>query len=701
MDEEHASQQKDAINGENSEGKKDDPSNDDDEKTMHNLESIAAGMKDDEFPVVPKEMQRAVSEDEASELLQWLDKDEYVKFQSFLNEKYAEFRKSAPQSPDPESLIRARWCRDTYYIFLREYRTLFSEENTVVDLLTVELGNRKLPRETADRLLQLLEADQNVQHIDMKDFSKFVNESWSQHVNSLQKASQKVITRAPEKHKQSWLFNWCTKETENLVKLWRDFGTKSEECAFVPALSPMDMPTAKSRAWARALLDSLPSSLYTTVQKNTDETLKSMKEDLGNDVDFEKEALQDFYFQDMEKIIAANKTNDFRFVPKVPISVLPNITAKIDAETMIHNITRTQVKKFEELLEERAEKDLFWLKEKQDLQGVRELWMTQKYYEILKEVMSAIPTDADKEEKVDSEANSNHEKSDISMLETPRKKQKTTDTVSGRQEDDATMERMPLQIADIHLRKEEFPRGVKTLQACVLYGPNHLRHVNSRGKSNAASESTAVYTVLLGDRTAPCTFDAWRSLANSLCTTLNAKMQNTDDSDRVYIEIENFDISNENRNHHSPMKKIVSNTRTTFRILPDANSSNMQKNVEVNLDILQTDFTLLKSPSPFLISLMGVVGYVGTSWNSNSGNPMQKIRLQDGSGKAVTVLAFDRQVDHNAVIVGNRIMLYFLSATPSNIAGKPASLWAFNESHIVLVQRDCAVEAVREEIEIP
>ena len=97
---------------------------------------------------------------------------------------------------------------------------------------------------------------------------------------------------------------------------------------------------------------------------------------------------------------------------------------------------------------------------------------------------------------------------------------------------------------------------------------------------------------------------------------------------------------------------------------------------------------------------MGVVGHVGSPWPSANGNMLQKIRLQDGSGKAVIVMAFDRQVEHDAVIVGNRIMLYFLSATPG-LNGRAGTLWAFNESHIVLVRRDCAVESVREEIEIP
>jgi len=181
---------------------------------------------------------------------------------------------------------------------------------------------------------------------------------------------------------------------------------------------------------------------------------------------------------------------------------------------------------------------------------------------------------------------------------------------------------------------------------------------------------------------------------------LNAEIQDTGVSKRIFIEIEDFEVSTENRIHHSPIRKISSNARTTFRIIQNVDAENMKGTTKANLSVLSTDFTLLKNPPPFMISLMGVVGHVSDTWASSSNNQLQKIRLQDGSGKAVTVVAFDRQVQHEAVIVGNRIMLYFLSAT-TGTNGRPGALWAFNESHIVLVRRGCVVETVREEIVIP
>jgi hypothetical protein len=406
----------------------------------------------------------------------------------------------------------------------------------------------------------------------------------------------------------------------------------------------------------------------------------------------------------MEKIITENKEDHFRFVPELPISMIPDITEQRAVETLIRNATPVEVDSFKEILAKRKQESLGWVPN-ENLAEVQEMWVNQHYYLIFKEVMSGISVGAGR--KPASQADAKLEDSAMQvaivqdMFASPRKRSRN-ETVHAAQGADATIasHRMFLHIAEIHLRENDFPRGVKILQACVLYSPEHIRHVNSRGKGNAPSESAAIYSVLIGDFTGPCIFDAWRALANNLCTALNARVQGTGVSDMIFIEIEDFDISNENRVHYSSMRKISSNARTRFRIMQAMDSQNMQGNMQADLNILSTDFTLVKNQSPFIISLMGVVGHVGSPWPSSNGNMLQKIRLQDGSGKAVTVMAFDRQVEHDAVIVGNRIMLYFLSATPG-LNGRAGTLWAFNESHIVLVRRDCVVEIVREDIEIP
>ena len=96
---------------------------------------------------------------------------------------------------------------------------------------------------------------------------------------------------------------------------------------------------------------------------------------------------------------------------------------------------------------------------------------------------------------------------------------------------------------------------------------------------------------------------------------------------------------------------------------------------------------------------MGVVGEVGEPYESSNGNLLQKIRVQDGHGKAIHILAFDRQVRHPCFQVGNRLYLYFLTASPGT-NGRSGSLWLFNESHVVCAHTNCHVEAVQQEISL-
>ena len=76
---------------------------------------------------------------------------------------------------------------------------------------------------------------------------------------------------------------------------------------------------------------------------------------------------------------------------------------------------------------------------------------------------------------------------------------------------------------------------------------------------------------------------------------------------------------------------------------------------------------------------------------------MQNVRVHNGNGQAVTVKVFDRQVEHPALQIGNRVLLYFVSAMAGS-GGRVGSFWMFNDSHIVSTHTDCSVETMREEI---
>jgi len=226
------------------------------------------------------------------------------------------------------------------------------------------------------------------------------------------------------------------------------------------------MPTAESQAWAKTVLSTLPISLRSVVVQSTAQQFESMKAahmEFADDPNFKINFLQDFYYQNMEKIITANKGADFRFVPALPISMIPDITEQRALETLICNATSVEVDSFQKILAKRKQESLEWV-QKEKLAEVQEMWVNKHYWAIFKEVMSGISVGAG--QKRASQADTQLEDSTMQvaivqdMFASPRKRPRN-ETVPAAQEGDATIasNQIYLHIAEIHLRENDFPRG--------------------------------------------------------------------------------------------------------------------------------------------------------------------------------------------------------------------------------------------------
>ena len=66
---------------------------------------------------------------------------QHVRIQSYIDKKYAEYRKLLPEDDVPETLIKARWARDTYYVHVKEIFALMEKEDAdfVPDVLPEDL----------------------------------------------------------------------------------------------------------------------------------------------------------------------------------------------------------------------------------------------------------------------------------------------------------------------------------------------------------------------------------------------------------------------------------------------------------------------------------------------------------------------------------------------------------------------------------
>ena len=99
-------------------------SDEDEVSIAQEIASIADRMEKNVFPAVLVCEQQSISGSDASEILAWAQKEEAVKLQSYINEKWKEFRTGAEGVKGlnkPESVFRAQWARDNYYTCMKQF----------------------------------------------------------------------------------------------------------------------------------------------------------------------------------------------------------------------------------------------------------------------------------------------------------------------------------------------------------------------------------------------------------------------------------------------------------------------------------------------------------------------------------------------------------------------------------------------------
>ena len=70
-------------------------------------------------------MQKHMTENDAQDLLAWMNKDEYVKIKSYLDNEYAKYRSTEKLDiGTSEDQLHARWAYEFYYFHLEQYKLL-------------------------------------------------------------------------------------------------------------------------------------------------------------------------------------------------------------------------------------------------------------------------------------------------------------------------------------------------------------------------------------------------------------------------------------------------------------------------------------------------------------------------------------------------------------------------------------------------
>ena len=94
------------------------------------LRLIDTRFEANEFPAVqPKEVpEEQIST--ATAVIDMVRKVEHVRIQSYIDKKYAEYRELLPEEDASETLVKARWARDTYYFLVKEMKALMAEDDS-------------------------------------------------------------------------------------------------------------------------------------------------------------------------------------------------------------------------------------------------------------------------------------------------------------------------------------------------------------------------------------------------------------------------------------------------------------------------------------------------------------------------------------------------------------------------------------------
>ena len=662
------------------------------------IESVDERHADNTFPLIIPEQQDVISVADAENLLAWVQEDEHIKIQSFMESEYANHRQNCALDDDTtESLVRARWARTSYYPFLQKYREKVTHTMALPEALQSLLCESSLTDLELKTFTDMLDESCIGQNVSVELILDYVEQRWQmyreKHCSS---TVRRFIDSGKKDLKTPWLKRQLTEFAQDFIAGLKLECSSAPSTKFVPELLPSHFEDSQKRAWAETLLASLPMNLHDKVKSSTAEAFRKeceLNPEFVDEKDFRKYFLEDFYYQNLEQLLSKPVTS-YSFVPALPLSSMKDEKLRIIVQQLLDNMDAKKEATFKERLDERMKHDLAWAASR-NMQQLSDLWMMQNYFQLLAKFLEADSPKRRPQAEGSSNTNTQIPDTTMSMLASP-KRARLVHALD--QEDMSQKPPTPIILHEVHTNMAPLGNSTKTLEACVLYFPDAVRHVNVPIKNSQEKERVPVYTVLLGDLTAPCSFDAWRDVAQRLHTLL-LSTRDEQTSETIYIRIADFDIASETRKHLTPMKKLVSNTKTTFSLIANPEASNMIGGSRPAVQVLTSDFSLLQKPLPFSVSLMGVVGEVGEPYESSNGNLLQKIRVQDGHGKAIHILAFDRQVRHPCFQVGNRLYLYFLTAS-AGTNGRSGSLWLFNESHVVCAHTNCHVEAVQQEISL-
>ena len=117
----------------------------------------------------------------------------------------------------------------------------------------------------------------------------------------------------------------------------------------------------------------------------------------------------------------------------------------------------------------------------------------------------------------------------------------------------------------------------------------------------------------------------------------------------------------------------------------------------VSASLYVSDFTRLARPTPFRINVHGIVSNVAREVISRNDNHMKAFTVQDANGMWVRCLALGHHVDNPALVQGNEVVVFFITAL-GGLGRRSGQLWLYDDAHIMRTRKNCVLRRAREEI---
>jgi len=506
--------------------------------------------------------------------------------------------------------------------------------------------------------------------------------------------------------------NWLTAEFEGLLKSFIA-SVDVSTYRFEPELSTQALPVGTVRDEADKLVESVQSEQAVHIIQEVEAALEIAKEAvpaflrMGIGEQFRELFLKEHYFNIVRRVVETRTvvSAEFEFLPAVAVEVLGSEEARLHAIAVLRNVRQVNVRQIAEAVESQFESFLASLPAfmRNEMSSIsKDLWMRKNYYSIVETVVSEPPTPSKQEPApltplTEGVAKRIH--ASVAMFESPPSR-----NVRSRDYNSTALptEASYISVAEIYQNNSQ--SDAYMLEAFLLYSPDEPRYVNVRDKKSGEFELVPVATCVLADREGPVLVDLWRSVATSTLSLFQRLSEEaaSSSSGPVLIEVKYFQTKPESRKTLVPTRKIATSGRTQIRQLSTGTQRTVTELFLTNpVEALYTrDLNRLQQTTPFVVNVAGVVGSCEEERMSQSGRSMRNFQLSDPTGKYVECMVLGRHANNPNLEDGNEVILYFAQATTPTSTNLPGVLWLYDESHMVLLRRNCKVPASRGVIEL-